>query len=215
MARQGHPRLFPLVLLCLAATACGRASPPSFPPSPISDTGGSPHSWTQTGIASWYGEPFHGRTTASGQVYDMEAMTAAHLTLPFGTRVFVENLENGLTTQVIITDRGPYVDGRIVDLSRAAARELGLLGPGIARVRLALLDAPFGPECWEVQVGSYLDSRNAELRQSELRNQGETVTLQPGPDGATRVVLGPYRDGPQAVTAAGRYQGFVVTCGRN
>lgn len=145
----------------------------------------------------------------------MEAMTAAHLTLPFGTQVLVENLENGRTTQVIITDRGPYIDGRIVDLSRAAARELGLLGPGVARVKLALLDAPYGPECWEVQVGSYLDPQNAELRQTEFRARGEPVTLQPGPDGATRVVLGPYRDGPEAVTAAGRYQGFVVSCGRS
>ncbi|MXZ35637.1 MAG: septal ring lytic transglycosylase RlpA family protein, partial [Acidobacteria bacterium] len=76
------------------------------------------------GIASWYGDPFHGQRTSNGEVYDMQAMTAAHRTLPFQTVVRVHNLDNGKKTQVRINDRGPFVKGRIIDLSRAAAREI-------------------------------------------------------------------------------------------
>lgn len=90
-------------------------------------------------MASWYGNPFHGRATASGETYDMEAMTAAHPTLPFGTRVRVENLDNGRSATVTINDRGPFVKDRILDVSRKAARELGMLGPGTARVRITVL----------------------------------------------------------------------------
>jgi rare lipoprotein A len=93
-------------------------------------------------VASWYGHPFHGRTTASGETYDMEAMTAAHRTLPFGTVVQVDNLDNGQRTRVRINDRGPFVRGRIIDLSRRAARELDMVGAGIARVRITILEAP-------------------------------------------------------------------------
>jgi rare lipoprotein A len=95
--------------------------------------------WTQEGVASWYGEPFHGRTTASGETYDMEAATAAHPTLPFGTRVRVENLDNGRAFTVRINDRGPFAKERILDVSRRAARELGMLGPGTARVRITVI----------------------------------------------------------------------------
>jgi rare lipoprotein A len=90
-------------------------------------------------MASWYGEPFHGRRTASGEVYDMEAMTCAHRTLPFGARIRVENLDNGRSTTLTVNDRGPFVEGRIVDVSRRGARELGMLGPGTARVRITVV----------------------------------------------------------------------------
>ena len=86
-------------------------------------------SWTETGIASWYGPGFHGKHTASGEVYDMEDMTAAHKRLPFGTVVRVDNLDNGRATEVRINDRGPFVHDRVIDLSRAAAREIEMLGP--------------------------------------------------------------------------------------
>lgn len=82
------------------------------------------------GIASWYGLTFHGRRTASGERFDMNAMTAAHPSLPFGTRVLVQNPSNGRSVVVRVNDRGPYVPGRIIDLSHAAARALGLLGWG-------------------------------------------------------------------------------------
>ena len=90
-------------------------------------------------MASWYGEPFHGRTTASGETFDMEAMTAAHPTLPFGTRLRVENLDNERSVVVTINDRGPFVKDRILDVSRRAAEELGMLGPGTARVRISVM----------------------------------------------------------------------------
>ncbi len=97
--------------------------------------------WLEEGVASWYGNPFHGRQTASGEIYDMEALTAAHRTLPFGTVLRVQNLDNGRMTIVRINDRGPFVRGRDLDLSRRAARELEMLGPGTARVRLTVVDA--------------------------------------------------------------------------
>jgi rare lipoprotein A len=96
----------------------------------------------ETGIASWYGEPYHGRKTASGEIYDMNQRTAAHRTLPFGTWVEVTNLTNAKRVPVRITDRGPFVDGRIIDLSRAAATEIDMIGPGTARVRLKVIRAP-------------------------------------------------------------------------
>ena len=90
----------------------------------------------EKGLASWYGEPFHGRRTASGEVYDMDKLSAAHKTLPLNTWVEVRNLDNNRTMTVRINDRGPFVPGRIIDLSRAAAKELGVYGPGVAKVQL-------------------------------------------------------------------------------
>jgi rare lipoprotein A len=92
-----------------------------------------------TGLASWYGRRFHGRPTASGHPFDMAGLTAAHLTLPFGTRVRVTNLANGRSVVVTINDRGPYVKPRIIDLSRAAAERLGFLDDGVTKVRLDIL----------------------------------------------------------------------------
>ena len=94
------------------------------------------------GIASWYGEDFNGHLTANGEVYDMYAFTAAHKTLPLGTVVKVTNLDNGMTTQVRINDRGPYVEGRIIDLSRTAARALGMREQGTTRVKLEVVSWP-------------------------------------------------------------------------
>jgi rare lipoprotein A (peptidoglycan hydrolase) len=94
------------------------------------------------GMASWYGLDFNGRLTASGEVYDMYEMTAAHKTLPLGTTVKVHNLDNGKTITVRINDRGPYVAGRVIDLSRKAARALGMRENGTAHVRLEVLSRP-------------------------------------------------------------------------
>ncbi|TFZ07242.1 septal ring lytic transglycosylase RlpA family protein [Ramlibacter henchirensis] len=94
----------------------------------------------QRGIASWYGLPFHGRRTASGERFDMTAMTAAHPTLPFGTHVKVRSLENGREVTVRINDRGPFTKGRIIDLSHAAARAIGLLSRGTKAVSLSVVE---------------------------------------------------------------------------
>jgi rare lipoprotein A len=95
----------------------------------------------QTGIASWYGPGFHGRRTANGEVYDQYEMTAAHPSLPLGTRVMVTNLDNGRTVEVRINDRGPFVGGRVIDLSYAAAHAVQMVGPGLASVRIEVLPA--------------------------------------------------------------------------
>lgn len=91
---------------------------------------------TEFGIASWYGPGFHGRQTASGVLYDQNLMVAAHKTLPFGTVARVTNLENGRQVEVCVVDRGPYVKGRVIDLSACAAKALGMRGKGTARVRI-------------------------------------------------------------------------------
>jgi rare lipoprotein A len=96
--------------------------------------------YSETGVASWYGKPYHGRKTASGERYDMTELTAAHRTLPFGVVVKVTHLGNGRTVKVRITDRGPFVDGRIIDLSRKAAKRLDMVDEGVARVRIEVVD---------------------------------------------------------------------------
>src|SRR5213594_2078042 len=93
----------------------------------------------QVGVASWYGPGFHGNRTANGEIYDQYELTAAHPSLPLGTRVMVTNLANGRAVEVRINDRGPFVDGRTIDLSYAAARTIGLVGPGTVRVRIEVL----------------------------------------------------------------------------
>lgn len=95
--------------------------------------------YDQTGVASWYGEDFHGRRTANGETYDMDALTAAHTTLPMPTIARVTNLENGRSVVVRINDRGPFVEDRIIDLSRAGARELGFERNGLTRVRVTVM----------------------------------------------------------------------------
>ncbi len=102
----------------------------------------------QRGVASWYGDDFDGWLTASGEVYDMQALTAAHRTLPFGTVVRVTNAENGRQVRVRINDRGPYVNGRIIDLSYGAARQLGLVASGVAAVQLEVVGHA-GPLLWD------------------------------------------------------------------
>jgi rare lipoprotein A len=100
---------------------------------------------TETGVASWYGVPYDGRRAASGEVYDMRQLTAAHRSLPFQTWVEVTNLSNGKQVDVRINDRGPFVKGRIVDLSQAAARDIDMLRAGTARVRLKVIPPPNTP----------------------------------------------------------------------
>src|SRR5437879_6915526 len=108
---------------------CARARPVALPPAPAR------MGYEETGLASWYGNPFHGRRTASGEVYDMTEMTAAHRTLPFNTWLIVENLNNRRTVAVRVNDRGPFAGPRILDLSYGAARLLGATAPGVIAIR--------------------------------------------------------------------------------
>jgi len=120
--------------LLLLALLAGCVAPRPAPP-----TAARPSAVLHEGRASWYGHPHHGRPTASGEPYDMHALTAAHPTLPMGTRVLVTNLRNGRTVEVRVNDRGPVVPGRMIDLSYAAARALDATADGIFPVRLRVI----------------------------------------------------------------------------
>ena len=128
------PRAWPalaLVSLIWLAPACSRKAKPQVE---------HPGPGVEVGLASWYGREFHGRPTASGERFDMHDLTAAHRTLPFGTRVKVTNLTNGQSVVVRINDRGPLKPGRVIDLSYAAAKQLDMIEAGTARVRLEVLE---------------------------------------------------------------------------
>jgi len=154
------------LLMALLAFACATARP---------RTAGSTF---ERGVASWYGPGFHGRATASGERYDMDALTAAHPSLPFGTLVEVVNLDNGRRVTVRINDRGPFEKGRVIDLSRAAARAIGMLGPGTARVELVAVGvAPAGPRAFAVQVGAFRDVERARALSNELAARYPAVTV--------------------------------------
>lgn len=130
-----------LLLCCLSACVATR---PQRGPEQSTPAGEPPRvgsTFRQVGVASWYGKAHHRHRTANGERFDMRAMTAAHRTLPFGTIVRVENLGNGREVKVRINDRGPYVRGRIIDLSAKAADALGIAGQGVAKVRLEVLPA--------------------------------------------------------------------------
>jgi len=149
---------------------------------------------TESGIASWYGDPYHGRRAANGEIYDMEKMTAAHKTLPFETWVRVQNLTNKKSCEVRITDRGPFVDGRIIDLSRAAARSVDMIGPGTARVKLKVIKPPKGymtPQLFYVQAGVFRDRSRAESVSRDLGRKYGYAKAYPMGDGSRwRVLVG-------------------------
>ena len=117
---------------------CATQAPPLAPPMSVGDEPAAALDAREIerGRASWYGEPFHGRRTASGEIFDMNELTAAHKTLPFGTRLRVRNPATGQEVLVRVNDRGPHVGGRIIDLSRAAAEQIGLVQSGVASIVL-------------------------------------------------------------------------------
>lgn len=161
--------------------------------------------WEQRGRASWYGPGFHGQATASGERYDMKELTAAHRDLPFGALVEVRNLDNGLTVRVRINDRGPFVGGRIIDLSWAAARAIDMIGPGTARVELRLLGAAPVPAAavYLVQVGAFQEADRARALERELRRDYPQVETR-SEDGWHRVVIGPFSQRRRAEATARR-----------
>ncbi len=170
------------------------------PPTP------APVGYTEEGNASWYGDPFNGRHSSNGEIYDMYKLTAAHRTLPFETMVRVTNLKNGKTTTVRITDRGPFVANRIIDLSLAAAREVESVGPGVVPVRLEVLgsvDVTAG--FFTVQVGAFKDRANAERLRDRLSASYTPIFIQTydAPDGTFyRVRVGKI-SGEEAAHALG------------
>jgi rare lipoprotein A len=189
------------IALLLTSAGCARKTRTHVPPPPPTARPGA----TETGMASWYGEPYNGRRAASGEIYNMEQLTAAHRTLPFDTWVEVNNLDNGKQVDVRITDRGPFVAGRIIDLSRAAAREIDMLGPGVARVRLRVIEVPrtnsapsrpqpsapvYAPGEWySAQAGAFSDRTRADSLADSLASSFENVRVVSAP-AVWRVLVG-------------------------
>jgi rare lipoprotein A len=184
--------------MLVALTGCARTvvTTPAIPPVLGAE---------EVGLASWYGVPHHGRRTASGEVFDMHQLTAAHRTLPFGTRVRVVNRDTSQSAEVWVNDRGPFVDGRILDVSYAAARLLGIVGPGVVPVRVRVVSLPTRPAAgdgpYTVQIGSFATRGRAEA----LRDAVSGATIVEGLIAGAplyRVRVGTYPDRAQAVAAA-------------
>ncbi len=174
------------------ATGRAPAAPPRAADHPERAPVDVPHDahaiWEEVGIASWYGPPYHNRRGANGEIFDMNAPTAAHRTLPLNSIVRVTNLTTGRSGVVRITDRGPFIQGRILDLSLAAARELDVWRPGIARVRLEVLQAPAAIDHggrWCVQIGAFSNEDDATELRVRLQRRYATAKVQqfPGPTG--------------------------------
>jgi rare lipoprotein A len=165
------------------------ANPPARPSSKRGKPSQSPApgGYTEEGNASWYGVPFNGRRASNGEIYDMYKLTAAHRTLPFETMVRVTNLNNGKATTVRITDRGPFVENRIIDLSLAAAREIESIGPGVVPVRVEVLTPGIDPTggFFTVQVGAFRDQANAQRLRDRLNLSYSPIFIQQydSPDG--------------------------------
>ena len=169
--------LLSLTAICLAACSL----PPSRIPPPVTAPRVS-----QTGIASWYGPGFHGKPTASGIIYNQHDLTAAHQTLPLGTRVLVSNLDNGRSIEVLINDRGPFAKGRIIDLSYAAAETLGMIGPGTIPVRIEVIDSRANKISlikdsldYTLQLGSFSVFENARQLRDRVASKFSEVAIVP------------------------------------
>jgi rare lipoprotein A len=158
--------LIPLTVFAVFIAGCGKkkTNVARTPRAPTPTAAAPPPGTVERGLASWYGHPYHGRPAADGEIYDMEQLVAAHRTLPFQTMVRVRNVATGQTVDVRIIDRGPFVGGRIIDLSHAAAVEIGLIGPGVGQVEVTVITAPANPEAalFAVQVGAFGVKTNAD-----------------------------------------------------
>ncbi|HEY3971377.1 MAG TPA: septal ring lytic transglycosylase RlpA family protein [Candidatus Sulfotelmatobacter sp.] len=163
----------------------------------------------ETGLASWYGPPYHNRRGSNGEVYNMHAMTAAHRTYPLGSIVRVTNLKTGHTALVRITDRGPFISGRVLDLSLAAAHKLDVWQPGVAEVKVELMQSgasPGSPGKWVVQIGGFPHEPAARKLESRLKRRYRTAQVlcfaSPAGDWWIRVrVLNDDRDRAQKLAA--------------
>jgi rare lipoprotein A len=218
-------RSFALLLFCLlsidgcrTAVVPPQAPPPGTkPPKPYKVLGqwhqpiASAHGFRERGVASWYGPTFHGKRTANGEIYDMHAMTAAHKILPLGTRVRVTNLENNRQVDLRINDRGPFVRGRVIDLSYRAAQDLGLAGKGTGEVEVVALasgssggtagaanresSADFTVGLFTFQVGAFVNPDNANRLKDKLSQTYADVHITVHNDGFQtfhRVRVGRY-----------------------
>jgi rare lipoprotein A len=220
-ARLGPLLGLPLALSC---AACASRLPPAPVSRPIPAESLTPE-WSEEGLASWYGggDGFDGKPTSSGEIYDSSRLTAAHRDLPLQTVVDVTSVDSGKTVRVRINDRGPFIKGRIIDLSREAARRIDLIGPGVAAVRLTVVSpgaapTPVPPAVaagpWAVQVGSFGERERADRQAERLRAAGFSMYFEPYA-GLTRVKVGPLpsREDAESKLAAledAGFEGIVV-----
>ena len=217
MVRTRWVGALPVALAALAIFGCAHKKHARLPAPPAPSLGKS-----ETGVASWYGHPYHGRPAANGEIYDMEKLVAAHRTLPFDTWVRVVNLNNQKSVEVRIIDRGPFVSGRIIDLSHAAAQAIDLIGPGIGPVRVEVIRSPQNVPAalFAVQVGAFRVRPNAETLRAEMAARYGTARIlsRPGSPGVWRVLVGAETSEEAAAGLARRirgessekYTGFVV-----
>ncbi|MEE8076703.1 MAG: septal ring lytic transglycosylase RlpA family protein [Candidatus Binatia bacterium] len=213
-------RRLPLLLL-LSSIAC--SLPPTSAKVPLSPP--TENRVSQTGIASWYGPGFHGLRTASGAIYNQYDMTAAHKTLPLGSRVMVTNIQNGRSVEVTINDRGPFAKGRIIDLSYAAANTLGMVGQGTIPVRIEVIDSGSTEVRnirtnldYTLQAGSFTEIGNARelrtrLESSYSRDSQISIVPFQGKDSIYyRVQVGTFSNRRDAELAAQQFanDGFPI-----
>lgn len=200
MQRAGLLPTAAVAMLALLA-GCSRAvvtSPPGPPAAGLEEVG----------FASWYGAQHQGRRTASGEVFDMNQLTAAHRTLPFGTRLLVTNRDTSQSTEVRVNDRGPFVGGRILDVSYAAARQLGAVGSGIFPVKLRVVSLPGaradadGDGGFTVQVGAFTSRARAEALRDAVGNDAAITESTVAGETLYRVRIGAYPDRAQATATA-------------
>ncbi len=141
------------------------------------------------GVASWYGGKFVGRQTANGEIFDTNKSTAAHKTLPFNTIVEVTNLDTGKKTRVRINDRGPFVEGRVIDLSQKAATDIDMIKSGTANVSLEIIEMPTPPQVMDIQVAAYSNLTYASTMKKRLMDAGFTPKTSMSNKGIMRVML--------------------------
>lgn len=150
--------------------------------------------YEQTGMASWYGGEFHGKKTANGEIFNTYEFTAAHKDLPFNTIVTVTNLDNGKSVKVRINDRGPFVEGRVIDLSFAAAKEIGMVESGVGKVKISTEDFEHLEIRYSVQVGAFKNLKYANALIRKLEEDGFTPEAALANTGVTRILLTEIRE---------------------
>jgi rare lipoprotein A len=163
--------------------------------------------YRETGMAAWYCKDLHGKKTASGEVFDMYGLSAAHRTLPLGTVIHVTNLDNFKSIQVRINDRGPFFKSRFLDLSYGAAKALGFVAQGTARVRIETLDAVRDPGQYTVQAAVFIEEESARMLKERLDAKFETVSIVPFETNSARfyrVWVGAYASEDRAEHVAGK-----------
>jgi rare lipoprotein A len=209
--KWNHTAIFLILILLEACYAPPRSPEPGRRVSGNRKTGNLIE--YERGLASWYGKDFDGKPTASGEIYDMYKVSAAHKTLPLGTHVLVKNEKNGRTLELVINDRGPFVHGRIIDLSYGAAQKLGTVEDGVVPVTIYLFNR-VTETCFAVQVGAFSYKSNAKAYAKQMRNKTSRAARIVNRGGLYKVLLGKFPD-ENSARRFGRdldIDFFVVSC---